>query len=196
MFFLNYRVKPTPENELFERVGEAQANCWIVRDTAAQARRFARAEIQSEGWEILEADKALTVTARNYPRGNPDREYYDQAKIDKDVIVYHVCPRHPVFLVVARVESKENGEVAEAMYFVSNEKVERAKDDVFDPGFWPSRQAAVLKAAKAMWRDAGWKVLEIVREVPCSRDELTDKLAYYYDQAEDAGECLLVSQAE
>ena len=71
-------------------------------------------------------------------------------------------------------------------------KVWLRSEDVYDPDFWTGEcgRTAVAAAHEAIG-EAGWTVTAVVEERPCGRRDLSEDLVPYYDEAEDAGSCLV-----
>src|SRR6516162_8705769 len=104
MYFLHYRVIPAKANPERDCLGEGLVCCWIERPSLAEADRVARREIRGRKWQILERETAEQVTAEDYAEDLEWQQYYEQALLDKEVFLYHVSPRFPVYWVSAIVE--------------------------------------------------------------------------------------------
>jgi hypothetical protein len=48
--------------------------------------------IEEYGWIVGDADEAYGVDADSYTHDNPDRQYFEQALIDREVFVFHRFP--------------------------------------------------------------------------------------------------------
>lgn len=92
MFFVLFEATPRRSASVTEDVAGAYVNCWIERPTLDEAVRVARTAIEAEGWIVDEPDEAYWVDASTYHPGKDGREYFEQALIDKEVVVFHCFP--------------------------------------------------------------------------------------------------------
>lgn len=92
MFFLIFEATPRVTTTESKAVGGAFVSCWIQRPTEAEAQEAARVMISEMGWIVGEADKIRRVDDSHYEAGNPARQYFDQAKTDGEVLVFHKYP--------------------------------------------------------------------------------------------------------
>ncbi|MDB5310239.1 MAG: hypothetical protein JWO38_4441, partial [Gemmataceae bacterium] len=99
MYYLRYSVIPAEDHPEREELGEGIVNCWIERDTLAEADQLARQDIRKEKWDVLEREAGEVVTGTDYDEDDDRVTYYRQALTDKEVFVYHHCPRYPVYWV-------------------------------------------------------------------------------------------------
>jgi hypothetical protein len=192
MFFLRFSIRPAESHPEHGVLGEGLVNCWINRPTLSTADRVARTEIKRRGWEILEREVAEEVTADDYDDEDGWREFYEQALKDREVFDYHLSPRFPVYWVVASVERGSPPEAAEAHYFLCGDQLTDEGESVAVPDFWNEyRRQTAQDAARAAIAEAGWAVTGIVSHQPCGRGDLPEELRFYYDEAEDAGACIV-----
>jgi hypothetical protein len=193
MFFLRYTVVPARTHPERGWLGEGLVNCWIDRRTLAAADRAARKDIREQKWDIRARETAEEVTAADYVENDEARAYYEQALTDKEVFLYHISPRYPVYAVLAAVERKAPRETADALYLIAGEALLRKREEsVAVPGFWdPARCTRAVAAARKAIRAAGWTVVSVREQWPCGRDNLVEDMRFYYDEAEDDGACLV-----
>lgn len=92
MFFLLFEATPRSDNPEGEEHGGAFVSCWIDRPNLAEAKRIAREMIERHGWIADEPDEAYPIDRTAYETDATGREFYEQALIDKEVIVFHVFP--------------------------------------------------------------------------------------------------------
>jgi hypothetical protein len=93
MFFLQFSATPRHGACIAHEAGGALVNCWIERPNLEEAIGFARRGIEAEGWNAGEPDLAHAVDAAAYPPRTQQREYFEQALIDKEVLVFHTYPK-------------------------------------------------------------------------------------------------------
>lgn len=192
MFYLRYRVRPTNDHPEREMLGEGMVCCWIERPSLAEADGIAQEAIRDEQWDVLESEEGREIREEEYDADDEDLEFYQQAVLDKEVFVFHTSPRYPVFHVEAEVTDAQSVTTAEAHYFLCGESILREGEDVYDPAFWAGeRQEIALTAATDAIREAGWAVVRVVLAEPCGRDDLPEELLSFYDEAEEAGACVV-----
>jgi hypothetical protein len=189
MYFLRYSAFPTEAHPEYAVLGEAFICCWIEQPTLAAADKQARENITTQHWRITERDAAAKVKDSDYAEDDDFRQYYEQALTDKDVCIYYLSPRFPVYWVVANVHQGE--EVAEAHYFVTGESLVDEDENVAVPNFWVGRRDMVLTAARDAITEAGWKILAIASDKPCGREDLPEEMHFYYAETEENGATLV-----
>ncbi len=190
MFFLRYSAFPTELHPEYNLLGEAFICCWIDEPTLAAADKVARRDIENQLWRIHEREAGEKVTEANYAEDDDWLEYYRQALTDKTVYLFHESPRFPVYWVVANVQQGE--EVAEAHYFLLGASLIDEDESVAVLGFWKgARRRTALDAARTAIAEAGWKLLEIVSDKPCGREDLPEEMHLYYDETEENGAALV-----
>ena len=91
MFFIQFEAT-SRRTGAREGIGGAFVNCWIDRPSLQSAISVARQMIEADGWIVGDADEAYAVDAGSYALDNPNREYFEQALIDREVIVFHRYP--------------------------------------------------------------------------------------------------------
>ena len=90
MYLLRYVVKPKGDHPEVLTIGGAYVNCWMDVDSMETAKAQAMDLITEDGWRIESLDEADTIQ-----RSECNEEsivYYDQALIDKTVMVFHSWP--------------------------------------------------------------------------------------------------------
>ena len=92
MFYIVYHGKP---NELYQGkpIGGAYIGCWIMNRTMIKAEHIARKIVTSQGWDIIEVDEKSEITPESVDKQSERFEYYQQALIDKEVVVYYTYPK-------------------------------------------------------------------------------------------------------
>ena len=92
MYFLLFEATPRRSAKADSAAGGAFVACWIERPTRRRAVADARTLIEAQGWIVGKPDEAYEVDESTYPPGKNGREYFQQALIDKQVLVFHVYP--------------------------------------------------------------------------------------------------------
>lgn len=181
----------------------------MERDTEEEAIEDAKTMILEEPWVIEEVESVSVVTAEEYDDDPENLAYYEQALVDKNVLVFNVCPRFPTYFVqfdIVQDEVGESGEPtgnelnADATLWVSNETVVSEEEspeeiDMMDEEFWSeARVARALEIAKAVVENEGWKVNDTVKHWPFSYRHLDKQpdLTEYVDGAEEDGVSLVI----
>jgi hypothetical protein len=70
----------------------AFVSCWIERVALNDAIEAGRSAVEVEGWSVAEMEEAYPVNEDTYLAGKEGREYFEQAKIDKEVLVFDTYP--------------------------------------------------------------------------------------------------------
>ena len=92
MFFVQFEATPRRDARVEPAAAGAYVNCWIERPTLYEAVEDARGRIEEQGWIAGEPDEAYEVDETDYPPGQAGREYFQQALIDKWVLVFYTFP--------------------------------------------------------------------------------------------------------
>jgi len=93
MFFLTFLATPTPDAKEFHDAGGAYVSCWIQSAERQAAEERARDLIQDYGWSVEELEEGAIVTGADYDPGDEDREFYEQALVEGEVLVFNTWPR-------------------------------------------------------------------------------------------------------
>jgi len=91
MYLLRYRAKPNRDHPKSLEIGGAYINCWMDLDSMESAKVRAMDMINEDGWVVDSLDEAETVLRSDCDKKNCD--YFDQAVIDKTVLVLHCWPK-------------------------------------------------------------------------------------------------------
>ena len=93
MYFLTFLATPTPDAKEFHDAGGAYVNCWIRENDRARAQETAEGLIQDYGWSIEALEEGAVVTGSDYDADDEDREFYEQALVEGEVLVFNTWPR-------------------------------------------------------------------------------------------------------
>ena len=157
MYYVCITACTQPSHEEHARIDQAFIGCWIDQENEDDAVEAAKAMILEDPWVIEKVESADLVTADDYEDDPENLAYYEQALVDKNVIVFNVCPRYTTYFVqydVAQDEvddaGQETGEKlnADATLWISNETVvsdEPSPEDIdmMSEGFWSEARIAV-----------------------------------------------------
>jgi hypothetical protein len=192
MYYLEYRVLPDTNNPRRDQLGEGRVCCWIDRPSLTEADRVARRSIGSEHWEVLERARGEQVTKADHAEDEEWLAHFRQALIDKEVFVFNLSPRYPVYWLTASVTSPFSAATAEAHYFLAGDSILEEGEDLYDPGFWSEELEQVAETvADEEIADAGWEMTAVTKKRPCGRGDVPANLIPYYDEAEEEGSCLV-----
>ena len=90
IFLITYHAVSIEKTEQFEIHGGAYVNCYIEADNIFEGLKKAEQEIRDSNWTDLEFQDAMVADPDNL--GSEKIEYYEQALIDKEVLVFHCYP--------------------------------------------------------------------------------------------------------
>lgn len=93
MFFFTYLAVPTPDAKEFHDAGGAYVNCWIQGSDRDGAEQRSRDLIQEYGWTVEALEEGAVVTGEAYGHDDEDREFYEQALVEGEVLVFNTWPR-------------------------------------------------------------------------------------------------------
>ena len=93
MFFFTFLAVPTPDAKEFMDSGGAYVNCWIQGDDRQEAEQRASDLIHEYKWSVEALEEGATVTSADYSQDDDDREFYEQALTEGEVLVFNTWPR-------------------------------------------------------------------------------------------------------
>jgi hypothetical protein len=93
MYLLTFLAVPTPDAKEFHESGGAYVSCWIQNGDRHTAEQRARDLIQEYGWSVEGLEEGAIVTSADYDRDDEDREFYEQALVEGEVLVFNTWPR-------------------------------------------------------------------------------------------------------
>jgi hypothetical protein len=91
VWFVSVTSFPVEPGE-FAKFGGAHVNCWLVVETEAQAIRRATELVEGYGWRVESVDRCQATERAHYDTDSDDLEYFEQALIDGEVVVFHTWP--------------------------------------------------------------------------------------------------------
>jgi hypothetical protein len=92
MFYLIYHGRPN-KNYPDKSVAGGQIGCWIETTTIQNADKIARHLIEEQHWGNIKKDQFKTVKPNSIDKDSEHFQYYDQALIDKEVLVFYTYPK-------------------------------------------------------------------------------------------------------
>ncbi len=102
MYLFTFLASPTPDAKEFHEAGGAYVNCWILgadrddrddRDDREAAEERARELIEEYGWDVEALEEGAIVSGADYPQDDEDRVFYEQALVEREVLVFNTWPR-------------------------------------------------------------------------------------------------------
>ena len=93
MYFFTFLSQPTPNAQEFAESGGAYVNCWIRNDSRDDAQARAAELIRDYGWSVEALEDSGTVSSADYQEDDEDREFYEQALVEGEVLVFNTWPR-------------------------------------------------------------------------------------------------------
>ena len=89
-YFFEVEATPTEHHPDFDEIEGALVNCWIRIQSEAAAEELVRRELARSDWRIESIIGPEIHTAEDYEQDATGVEYYEQAQVDGDVLVFHV----------------------------------------------------------------------------------------------------------
>ncbi len=93
MFFLTFLAVPTPDAKEFQDAGGAYVSCWIQSQDRADAEQRATDLIHNYGWSVEGLEEGAVVSSADYGADDEDRQFYEQALVEGEVLVFNTWPR-------------------------------------------------------------------------------------------------------
>ena len=95
LFLITLVARPRENTDAFRESGGAYVNAWIDAASENQALEQAQREVRDAGWTVESVDDVALVQRTDYEEDDPSLEYFDQALLDKEVLVFHTWPVDP-----------------------------------------------------------------------------------------------------
>jgi hypothetical protein len=92
IFFFRFEVRPKQTHAKRAEYAGGMVNCWVLRDTQAQAAAVARGWIGDEDWRITRIEEAMLMTRERQAEFPDGIRYFEQAEIDNEVFVFYTWP--------------------------------------------------------------------------------------------------------
>jgi hypothetical protein len=93
MYFFTFRAVPTPDAREFHEAAGAYVNCWIQNSSRDLAEERAADLIHEYGWSVESLEEGAIVSSDDYEDDDEDREFYEQALMEGEVLVFNTWPR-------------------------------------------------------------------------------------------------------
>lgn len=93
IYSFTFLAAPTPDAKEFDKSGGAYVNCWIRSDDPEQAEERATDLIYEYGWSVESLEGEALVTGEDYVDDEESREFYEQALVEGEVLVFNTWPR-------------------------------------------------------------------------------------------------------
>jgi hypothetical protein len=95
VFYVQYKVRPTAQNELWGEAGGAYVHCYRQAAGAEKAARAARETLFELHWEVLSVEEGPSLVNRAELTDLEQQEHFDTAALDGECFVYHLWPSDP-----------------------------------------------------------------------------------------------------
>jgi hypothetical protein len=92
MHFFRFLARPLAVPRSESDTAGGYVNCWIEAANRESAESRARQIIQENGWRVCAFEEHRVVGDKDYDAETPGREYYEQARIDGEVLMFHTWP--------------------------------------------------------------------------------------------------------
>lgn len=93
MYLFTFLAVPTSEAKEFHESGGAYVSCWIQGSDREQAEERASDLIHEYGWSVEALEEGALVTSADYQDDDEDRQFYEQALVEGEVLVFNTWPR-------------------------------------------------------------------------------------------------------
>lgn len=93
MYLLTFHAVPTPDAKEFHDSGGAYVSCWIQSQDRQDAEQRATELIQDYGWSVEALEEGAIVSSSDYDQDDEDRQFYEQALVEGEVLVFNTWPR-------------------------------------------------------------------------------------------------------
>ena len=92
MYFLIYEAVPKKGISAYDKYAGAHVACWINVKKIEVARQKAVTMIQEQGWKVRKQVEEHTLT-REAAEQSTGLQYYEQALIDTEVLMFYTHPK-------------------------------------------------------------------------------------------------------
>lgn len=92
IFYLIYEGRPNKDYH-DKSIAGGHIGCWIETTDIKTADKIARDLIEEQNWDILKKDKFKTIKSNSIDKESEHYQYYEQALMDKEVIVFYTFPK-------------------------------------------------------------------------------------------------------
>ena len=90
MYFFTFLGRPRSTEQ--KEVSGAYINCWIDLQNISDAKILAEQKILEHDWEILKMEDGYIIDRADYNYKKEGLQYFEEALIDKWVLVFHTYP--------------------------------------------------------------------------------------------------------
>ena len=91
-----YEVQPLPENQEYQTVGGAYANCFVLAENPKRAMKAAAENFVDNHWRILTLEEGPEIWLRENYLDEPEAlRRYDEAVENGECYVFHQWPNDP-----------------------------------------------------------------------------------------------------
>ena len=105
MYYLIFHAVPNEDALETKSAGGAFVSCWIKRGSQAEAVAIARQLIEGRQWRIEKLEEAKPISREDYNDGDDGLQYFEQAAIDEEVLVFYNYPRDDGGLAIDKPET-------------------------------------------------------------------------------------------
>ena len=92
MYYLIYQGRPN-EDHPDKSIAGGMIGCWIETVSISKADKIARELIKEQNWDVVKKDQFKTVKPNSVDTDSEHYQYYEQALIDKEVLVFYTYPK-------------------------------------------------------------------------------------------------------
>jgi hypothetical protein len=95
LFVITFTARPGDNTPASLESGGAYINAWVDASTREEALDRAQRGIRDAEWIVESVEDVALLSRADYEGDHTGLQYFDQALIDKEVLVFHTWPVEP-----------------------------------------------------------------------------------------------------
>jgi len=119
MYLFTIVATPTEANPDHSTIGAAYVSCWIDIANEEEAKNTARRLVADDGWAITGIEETRKVFADDFQEDDENLQYFEQALLDKTVLVFNTSPRFSVCKLIFQISGGDES-ISEAWVWLAN----------------------------------------------------------------------------
>ena len=95
IYLITIRVRPDQGSPEHTDSGGAYVNAFVDRSSQTEAIETAERGLEEAGWLVDEIGEISLVARADYSGDDENLQYFDQALVDGEVLIFHTWPNEP-----------------------------------------------------------------------------------------------------